>query len=115
MSAIKDVIRGDTHTISLEFIGVNGAINISDATVFFTVSAEKAPADDSAALIEKTITSHTDPTAGKTIITLNPEDTNSIAPGKYWYDVQVKMSNGDVFSLPKDRFVLVSDITRRSA
>ena len=115
MSSIKNVIRGDTHTISLTLTGAAGVVNLTGATVFFTVNAEKSPTDDSAAVIKKTVTIHSDPTAGKTIIKLDPADTDSVAPGNYWYDIQIRASNGDISSLPKARFEIVSDISRRSA
>ena len=116
MSSIKNVIRGDTHTISLAITGAMGAIvDLTGATVFFTVNAEKSPTDDSAAVIQKTVTIHSDPTAGKTVIKLDPADTDSVAPGNYWYDIQIRASNGDISSLPKARFEIVSDISRRSA
>ena len=114
-SGIKGVIRGDTHTITLNVRGVSGPLNLTDSTVLFTVNKSKAPADDTSAVIMKTVTVHDDPTNGLTIIKLAPEDTKDIEPGNYWYDIQIKASNGDISSLPKARFEVVSDITRRSA
>lgn len=112
MAAIKNVIRGDTHTLSLVITGATGPVDLTGSTVFFTVNANKEPADDTAAIIHKVVTIHSDPLLGKTIIKLDPADTDSLTPGKYWYDIQVKDSFGDISSLPKDLFTIVSDISR---
>ncbi len=116
MSKIKNVIRGDSHTINLSVIhSDNTPVDLTGGTVFFTVNASDDPTDDTGAVIEKSVTSHTDPTAGLTSIALAPDDTNSITPGTYFYDVQIKDASGNISSLPQDKFVLVADITRRTS
>lgn len=114
MAKITGVIRGDTHTINLTITNNGTPLNITGYTVFFTVNAEKEPSTDSAAVISKTVTSHSDPTNGETIISLSAADTTNVAPGTYWYDIQLKDGSGNITSFRKDRFVLVSDITRRT-
>jgi hypothetical protein len=114
VSKIKNVIRGDTHTIDLTFRESGTAIDITGYTLFFTVNASNSPTTDSAAVIEKSVTSHLAPTLGQTRITLAPSDTDSITPGTYYYDIQVKDGSGNITSLPKDKFIIVSDITRRT-
>lgn len=114
MAKITNVIRGDTHTINLTITDNGTPLNITGYTVFFTVNASKEPADDSAAVISKTVTVHTAPTLGETTISLAPSDTTNLAPDSYWYDIQLKDGSGNITSFAKDRFILVSDITRRT-
>lgn len=115
MAKIKDVIRGDSHTIPLTIENNGTPVDITGFTVFFTVNADSDPIDDSGAVIEKSVTSHTDPTNGKTLITLDPDDTTSLTPGNYWYDIQIKDTSDNITSIPKDKFIIVSDITRRTS
>ena len=71
MSKIE-VIRGDDITINATFKDDNGdAINITGYTVFFTVKDNYTSTTDSAALISKTVTSHTSPTTGATTFSSN--------------------------------------------
>jgi hypothetical protein len=114
MAKISGVIRGDSHTINLTITDGGSPVNLTGYTVFFTVNADKDPVSDSAAAIEKDITSFISPTSGEATIELDPADTNSLEPGGYWYDIQLKDGSGNITSFPKDRFTIVSDITRRT-
>ncbi len=114
MAKLKNAIRGDSHTINLAITNGGTAVNLTGYTVFFTVNASEAPADDTSAVIQKTVTSHSAPTLGQTIISLAPADTSSLTPGTFWYDIQLKDPSGNVTSFDKDKFILVSDITRRT-
>lgn len=114
MTKIKDYIRGDSRAISLTVRDAEGdAFNLTGCTVFFTVNATEAPDDDTAAIIEKEVTVHTNPTAGLTTISITNADTQDLTPGSYWYDIQLKDTSGNITSLKKDRFIIISDITRR--
>lgn len=115
MAKITNVIRGDDHTINLTITDSDGAVDLTGYTVFFTVNDSKEPASDASAVIQKDVTSHSSPTTGQTAIQLDPADTASVTPGTYWYDIQLKDGSGNITSFPKDRFTLVSDITRRTA
>jgi hypothetical protein len=77
VAKIKNVIRGDTHTINLTFSESGTAVDITGYTVFFTVNASDNPTTDSAAAIEKSTSSHIAPLLGQTRITLDAADTNS--------------------------------------
>lgn len=61
-------------------------IDITDYTFLFVVK-NKIDEDDTSAIIKKIITSHSDPTNGKTQITIEEADTSEIH-GKYLYDYQ---------------------------
>jgi hypothetical protein len=112
---IKDVNRGDTRQIDVTFYQSDGVTpyDISGGTVYFTVNASSAPADDAAALISKDVTVHTAPQLGQSRITLTATDTD-ITPGTYYYDIQLKDANSNILSSKQDKFIVLADITRRT-
>lgn len=61
-------------------------IDITGYTFLFVVKENINDSDDDA-IIDKEITSHSDPTNGVTEITINSSDTNNLS-GKYLYDYQ---------------------------
>lgn len=115
MATIK-LTRGDTRTINIPYLSATGtALDLTGATVFFTVNATDSPTDDSAAVVQKTITSITNPLLGVGVVTLTNTDTQNITPGIYFYDAQVKDAIGNVTSSKRDKFIVTSDVTRRLA
>ena len=108
----RTIIRGDSYEIPIKVLDAsNQPINITGATVWLTVSKTSNPSTDDNAVIQKSTTSHSNPTQGESSITLTSNDTE-IAIGRYWYDTQVVDSLGNVTSASKARFIVVSDITR---
>lgn len=102
------ITRGDTATIDFNLAGVD----LTDSTVFFTAkSTISNSADDSDAVIEVEVTSHSDPENGTTVIPLSSTDTN-VTPGVYYYDIQVVDSSGNVTSIPVRKMQIFGDITR---
>jgi len=99
------VRRGDTFRITLQFTDkiTGDVIDITDCIIRFTVKSSVNDLD-SAAVIKKDITVHTNPTAGETVLTLTSTDTN--LNGKYLYDVQFE----DPSVSPKDVFTILSGI-----
>lgn len=90
------ITRGDDVMIAITFTGTD----LTGSTVFFTVKSEDVVnttnATDSNAVLKAKVTSHTDPTNGKTVIVLPAADTGTVAPGDYVYDIQLKDSGGKV-------------------
>jgi len=106
------VKRGDTTPLPLTFTDENGsAVDITGWTIYFTVKA-KIDDEDNDAKIKKDVTTHSDPTNGKTVITLSSSDT-SIDPGNYYYDVQVKTNTGEIYTPLEGNFIVRPDITKR--
>lgn len=109
------VKRGETKTINLH-IKENGADkNITDYTISFTVKVNSKDFDDSdsVAVIKKDITTHTDPTAGKTAIVLDENDTK-LPPRTYVYDIKIKSPSGDwVKYKALDNFLVEGVVTNR--
>lgn len=88
------IYRGDDKTWQVQFKdALEVAIDITGWSVYFTVK-EKDSDTDINAKITKTITSHVDPTGGKTDIILVPADTQSLK-GNFYYDIRVKKDSGE--------------------
>lgn len=105
------IIRGDTASIGFTFSGVD----LTGATVFFTAKPTISnSADDSDAVISVEVTDHDDPTNGETTIPLTSSDTN-VAPGEYFYDIQIKAADGTITSIPVRKMEIFGDITRRTS
>lgn len=114
---IKDYIRGDTRVININCVLSDGVtpMNLTGAKVYFTVNPSSTPTDDSGAAFQKTTTVHTAPLLGTTSITITNADTQALAPGTYYYDVQVKDASGNITSLKQDVFTINADIGRSIA
>lgn len=109
------IIRGDTTSIDFELTDGGDPVDLTGATVFFTAkSAIDADATDAASAISVEVTSHTNPTAGETLIPLTASDT-TVTPGEYFYDVQVKNLSGTILSIPYRKLEVVADVTRRTS
>ena len=84
--------------------------------MFFTVkrSMESLDETDADALISKTVTVHTDPTNGITVVPVEAADTN-LPLGVYFYDVKVKTDAGRIFAVVRGKFNVVWRVTGRTA
>lgn len=103
-------------TISYQYYEDDGTTQrtLTGATVFFTLkeNPHDTDADDSEAVLTKTITSHSDAPNGQTLIELTDSDTN-IAPKNYFYDVKVKESDGKIYLATKGRCRVSGSPTNR--
>jgi len=117
MVATIKIHRGDTRNLDFNFTDSTGAIiDITGYTVFLTVKAViDNDLTDNSAIIKKTVTSHTDPTNGVTVVSLTSTDTNQ-TPGSYLYDIQLKSPAGDISTGAEypAKFIILSDVTRRT-
>jgi len=98
--------RGTTSTIT---VVIPDSIDPTGATIFFTVKPREVMRsqfdDDSQAIFKKTITTHT----GRTFTdTINPEDTDETAPGRYGYGITVKLANGDILGTSADGVFIIT-------
>lgn len=90
------IYRGRTYDFTYDHTDTSGAaVSLVGCTVYFTVKSAEYDSDatDSSALIQKTITVHTDAAAGLTAWTLDDADTY-IDPGKFHFDVIVEDADG---------------------
>lgn len=102
---IPDINRGTTYTIQGFYTGSDGSTDITGATVFFTIKSEEYDTDsaDSSALVLKNITAFTDAAGGEYAIELDPEDTEGITPGDYYFDVSIKLADDSIHELDEGR------------
>ena len=106
--------RGDTWSKTMYFENEDGArIDITGWTIFLTVKA-KTDDLDAAAIISKTITVFSNPTAGEAEISLTPTDTNQ-AIASYVYDIQVKTNVGEIYTIVEGILTITKDITQRTS
>jgi hypothetical protein len=116
-------VRGDDEDYDLTVAtGAGVAIDLTNATLWFTVKKDSTDAD-LRALIQKTTDDGIDlayqgvavpsgaDTTGQATIHLDPADTIKIKPGTYVYDVQMMIS-GVVTTLVDGDFEITADVTR---
>jgi len=80
--------RKTTKTFELQFDSDGAPVDITGWTIYFTVK-EKMNDTDANAKISRTVTTHTEPTNGKTLIELTVSDTD-IPAGNYYYSIDSK-------------------------
>src|SRR5687768_6478528 len=109
-----EIKRGDDVSFEMTFREEDGtAYDITGMTVFFTMKRKFSDADADA-LISKTVTSHSDPTAGETTVALSNSDT-TVTPGKYPYDLQIKDGDGKIQSTSTAYITILPDVTQRTS
>lgn len=109
-----NIIKGDDCDFELTFKDVDGnVIDITDATVFFTVKKKLTDSDDDA-VIKKEITDFADPTSGIAILTLTDTDTE-ISARSYYFDIQLKDNLGKITSTQAGKLIVSQDVTERTA
>lgn len=113
---IRDLIirKNDTNIIDTFYYNEEDIlVDISGATIFFTV--KNKPSDiDNDAILKKTITSLTDPQNGNCEIELSSTDTN-LTVGNYVYDIQIKLSTGKIYTCSEGNICIKQDITIRTS
>lgn len=108
------LIQGTSRDIDITCLQPDGVtpINITGGKVYFTVNSVDNPADDTSAALQKTVTSHTNPTLGQTTVSLVPSDTSALTAQTYFYDAKLIESGGSEIALAQDKFILKPAITR---
>ena len=106
------LIRGDDRTFALEFKKDGVAIDITGWTVFFTLKKSTYDSDNDA-LIKKTVTTHTDPTNGKTEFSITNTETDALI-GIYYYDIQYKDTANKINTVMIGTMNFQEDVTRRT-
>lgn len=107
--------RGDDQVLALEFTE-NGAVkDITGWTIYFTLK-KNIEDSDASAVLKKDITTHTDPTNGKTEIPLLNTETD-VLEGIYFYDIQYKdvSTPAIVKTVLSGQMTFTEDVTRRKA
>lgn len=109
------IARGDTFLRTLSFVDESGTvIDITGWTIFFTVKDVDTEADGTSEISEE-ITSHTSPTEGLTQILIAAATMAALAPGDYFYDIQIKKADGTIFTILIGKLIVDADITLRTS
>jgi len=106
-----DIYQGDSYSWGFEFVANDMPLDITNWTIYFTVKANITD-PDSAALIQKIITSHTDPTHGKSALNLTHTETDTLPIGVALYDIQIKTSGGEIHTIYKGQVKVSADVTQ---
>lgn len=114
MAQLK-INRGTTYTIGLNYQRNGVAATLVGATVRFTIKPTEfsdSTTDADANLIKNVTTGNA---SGEASITLNPADTATIVPGKYYYDIKVEDADGNVYKVDEGTVKLDGSPTNRLA
>lgn len=109
------VNRGTTYTIGITYKKNNEPATLVGATVRFTVKTDEydSSTTDATALITKNVT--TGNANGEAEIILNPSDTATLTPEKYFYDIKVQEAGGAIYKIDEGTLQLDGSPTNRIA
>ena len=105
-----ETTKGDTLSFGVEIYNLGQPLEAA----FFTCRANY---DDGGNIFQKSINngitlSSTDEFGNYIyVVRVAPEDTENVAPSKYYYDMQIEL-NGDVFTILKGILTIDYDVTR---
>ena len=100
--------RGDSVGYTLYFTTDNVITDITGWTIYFTLKKYwRLP--DSEASLQIINTTHSDPTAGQSTITILPSHTANLEPGDYEFDIQAVTDTGAVYTPLEGKYTLTHD------
>lgn len=109
------LIRGDSQTYTLTFKTAAGTLYcLKNWAVFFTLKTNWS-LEDAQASLQKIVTAFADTTAGTSgvaTVTINPTDTVNLDPGEYDYDISVRTSSNQTYTVQRGKLDLHYDVTR---
>ena len=101
------MVRGDTLSFGLEVKDQDGGpINLSSA--YFTCKQNYS--DGVYVFLKRLGNGITKSEAGKYVVRLAPEDTKTVEPGRYFYDLQIGVAE-DVYTVLKGVIEIQMDVT----
>lgn len=107
--------RGDSQTYTLTFRNASSALYcLKNWVVFFTLKTNP-DLPDSAASLQKIVTTFADTTGGTSgvaRVTLTPEDTINLLPQEYDFDISVLTAASESYTVMKGKMDLQYDVTR---
>jgi len=112
MASLK-IERGTTYIMSVNYQRNGVAATLVGATVRFTMKTAEydTDADDSDASLKKNVTDGT--ADGTATISIDPSDTSTLAPAKYFYDIKVEDADGNVYLIDEGTIKLEGSPTNR--
>ena len=102
--------RGNDRNLKVTVTKDGSAVDVTGWQVRLTVK-KTAGEPDSAAIINKLITSIPSPTAGIINIPINAADTENQKPGTYQFDILVLDATGKKHSSDTGMFEIVQEVT----
>jgi len=105
-----EIVRKTTKIFELHFTKSGQNEDITGWSVYFTAKSNMNDIDADAK-ISKTVTSHSDPVDGKTLITLEPADTN-IDAGNYYFSIDFKDSDDQIGILFHGKLKIVEPVRK---
>ena len=116
MSTTISIKQGSDQVFPMTIKTKNGVpIDLTGAVVFFTVKKRTADGDEEA-VIQKDVSSHTNPTGGITTITLLNTDTD-VDPSPinypYLWDIKIKKSDNFIYLSETGDFIVKPAVTQR--
>ena len=112
MAKLK-INRGTTFPITVNYQRNGVAASLVGATVRFTAKSSEYDTDstDASAVITKNVTDGT--AEGVAVVTIDPSDTATLAPGKYYYDLKVEEAAGAIYKIEEGTIQLDGSPTNR--
>lgn len=113
MASTLKINRGTTYTIAFNYQRNGSPASLVGATVRFTVKSSEYDSNttDATAVITKNVTTGT--AEGSATITINPSDTASLEPNKYFYDIKVQEAGGAIYKCDEGVIKLDGSPTNR--
>lgn len=116
MAAKITATRGDTFTLTVPVTSSGTAVNLTGYKAYFTVkpsiNVTDNTNDDASALLQITVASVSNPTAGIITFSATATTMSAITPGSYFYDIELIDGSGNVTTIGPGPFILNGDITR---
>ena len=109
-----EMYKNTTRIFELNFTEDGVYKDITGWTVYFSCKKKKTDSDANAK-ITKTITSHSDPTNGTTLITLDASDTASLTAGNYYFTMDWKDDEDNEGVLFSGRLKLAESVIKARA
>lgn len=107
------IVKRDNKTFTFTLYDETGAVmDITGCSLFATVK-QSVDDLDAAAKIASSLTL-SDPTHGQATWSLVPSDTQYLS-GPYFMDIELKTAGGLIYTIYKDTFLVLDDITIRTA
>ena len=105
--------RGDSYPISLTIkdAATKAAVNLSGASLKLTVNSEPSPLNDDEQVFQLEGVVQEPATGGIVRFTPTAEDT-SLPVKKYFYDIELTDSDGNIRTVVKSTFSILQDITK---
>jgi hypothetical protein len=105
-----NMIKGDDYSAVITIYKNNVIEDITGYTITFTLK-NKVTDPDSIAVYQQVITTHTDPSAGKTTLLIPSDTTRTFSNKTYVYDVQMVDTDDNVKTIMRGDFKVNWDVT----